>query len=44
MIATSSYNSDDDVSLGVDQEEAPTLTHDDGSSNAVPQRRGSVPS
>jgi len=46
MIAASSSSSDDDnnVSLGADQEEAPTSTHDVASFSVVPQRRGSVPS
>jgi hypothetical protein len=32
MITTNSSNSDDDMSLGADQEEAPALTHDTVSS------------
>ena len=44
MIVTSSSSSDDDVSLGVDQEKALASTHDAASSSAVPRRRGGVPS
>jgi hypothetical protein len=44
MVATSSSSSEDDMSLGVDQEEAPTPTRDATSSSAVSQRRGGVPS
>jgi hypothetical protein len=44
MIAASFSSSDDDVSLGADQEEAPASTHDATSSSAVPQRRGDVSS
>jgi len=32
------------VSLGAEEEEALVATHDAGSSSAVPQHRGSVPS
>jgi len=40
MIAASSSSCDDDnVSLGVDQEEAFALTHDAASSSAIPQRK-----
>jgi hypothetical protein len=44
MITTSSYSSDDDVSLGSNQEEAPALTYDAVSSSTVLKRRGGVPS
>ena len=46
LIAASSSSSDDDnnVSLGADQEKVPMSTRDAASSNAVSQRRGSVPS
>jgi len=44
MITTSSYSSDDDVSLGSNQEEAPASTHDVVSSSMVPKSRGGVPS
>jgi hypothetical protein len=44
MVATSSSSNDDDMSLGADQEEAPTPTRDAASSNAVSQRKGNVPS
>jgi hypothetical protein len=44
MVATSSCSSEDDMSLGVDQEEAPAPTRDATSSSAVSQRRGGVPS
>jgi hypothetical protein len=44
MVATSSSSSEDDMSLGVDQEEAPAPTRDATSSSAVSQRRGGVPS
>ena len=44
MITTSSYSSDDDVSLGFNQEEAPASTHDAVSSSTVPKRRGGIPS
>jgi len=36
MVATNSFSSDDDVSLGADQEEAPAATHEAASSSAVP--------
>jgi len=36
MVATNSFSSDDDVLLGVDQEEAPATTHEAASSSAVP--------
>jgi len=42
MVATSSSSSEDDMSLGVDQEESPVLTRDAASSRAVSQRRGGV--
>jgi len=35
MVAASSSSSEDDLSLGADQEEAPTPTHDVASSSAV---------
>jgi hypothetical protein len=38
MVATSSSSSEDDMSLGADQEEAPALTCDAASSSAVSQR------
>jgi hypothetical protein len=44
MVATSFSSSEDNMSLGADQEEAPTLTCDAASSSVVPQRRGDVPS
>jgi len=44
IVAASSSNSEDDLSLGANQEEAPAPTCDVASSNAVSQRRGSVPS
>jgi hypothetical protein len=44
MVAASSSSSEDELSLGADQEKAPTLTRDVASSSAVSQRRGSVPS
>jgi len=44
MITTSSFSSEDDISLSANQEEAPAATRDATSSNAVSQRRGGVPS
>jgi len=44
MVATSSSNSEDDMSLGADQEEAPMPTCDAASSSVIPQHRGGVPS
>jgi len=44
MVAACSSSSEDDLSLGADQEEAPAPTHDAASSSAVSQRKGSVPS
>jgi hypothetical protein len=44
MVAASSSSNEDDMSLGVDQEEAPAPTHDAASSSAVSHCRGSVPS
>jgi hypothetical protein len=44
MIATSSSSSEDDMSLGTNQEEALALTCDAASSSAISQRRGGVPS
>jgi len=47
MVAASSSSSEDDISLGASQEEAPTLpvsSTDAASSNGTLQRRGGVPS
>jgi len=44
MVEASSSSSVDDLSLGADQEEAPSPTRNTASSSMVPQRRGSVPS
>jgi hypothetical protein len=44
MVRASSSRSDDDVSLGADQEKAPATTHNATSSSVVPQRRGGIPS
>jgi hypothetical protein len=44
MIAASTSSSDDDVSLGADQEEVLASTHDAASFSVVSQRRGNVPS
>jgi len=47
MVAGSSSSSEDDISLGASQEEAPTLpapSTDAASSSASSQRRGGVPS
>jgi len=44
MVAASSSSSEDDMSLGADQKEAPTPTRDAASSSAVSQRKGDVPS
>jgi hypothetical protein len=44
MVAASSFNSEDDMSLGANQEEAPSPPTNAASSNTVSQRRGSVPS
>ena len=44
MVAASSSSSDDDLFLGADQEKAPALTRDAASSNAISQRKCSVPS
>ena len=44
MVAASSSSSEDDLSLGADQEEAPTPTHDATSLSTISQRRGDVPS
>jgi hypothetical protein len=44
MVAVSSSSNKDDMSLRVDQEEAPAPTRDAASSSVVSQRRGSVPS
>jgi hypothetical protein len=43
-VATSSSSSEDDMSLGADQEEAPAATRDATSSSMVSQCRGGVPS
>jgi hypothetical protein len=46
-VATSSFSSNDDISLGASQEEAPTPpapSTDVASSSATSQRRGGVPS
>jgi hypothetical protein len=43
-VATSSSSSEDDMSLGADQEEAPAATRDAISSSAVSQCSGGVPS
>jgi len=44
MITASSYSSDDDVSLGSNQEEASASTHDAISSSTIPKCRDGVPS
>jgi hypothetical protein len=44
MVAASSSSSEDDLSLCVDQEEAPAPTCDVASSNMIPQRKSGVPS
>jgi len=47
MVATSSSSSEDDISLGASQEEAPTPhapSTDAASSSCTSQRRGGVPS
>jgi hypothetical protein len=44
MVATSYSSSEDDMSLGAGQEEAPAPTCDVASSSAISQSRGSVPS
>jgi hypothetical protein len=44
MVATSSSSSEDDISLGASQEEAPVLSTDAASSSTVSQCRGGVPS
>ena len=43
-VAASSSSSEDDISLGANQEEAHVLSTDIASSNTLSQRRGSVPS
>jgi hypothetical protein len=43
-VAASSSSSEDEMSLGANQEEAPGPSIDAASSSAVSQRRGSVPS
>jgi hypothetical protein len=42
MVAARSSSSEDDLSLGADQEEAPAPTRDTASSSMVSQHRGSV--
>jgi hypothetical protein len=44
MVAASSSSSEDDMSLGADQGEAPVMTCNVASSSAVSQCRGGVPS
>jgi hypothetical protein len=44
MVTSSSSSSEDDMSLGANQEEAPTPNRDAASFSAVSQRRGDVPS
>jgi hypothetical protein len=44
MVATSSSSSEDDMSLGADQEEAPVPTRNAASSSVVSHRKGGVPS
>jgi len=44
MVTASSSSSEDGISLGASQKEAPALSTDDASSSAVSQRRGGVPS
>jgi hypothetical protein len=44
MIATSSSSSEDDMSLGTNQEEALALTCNAASSSAISQHRGGVSS
>ena len=44
MVATSYSSSEDDMSLGAGQEEAPAPSTDATSSSAVSQRRDGVPS
>jgi len=44
MVAASSSSSEDDISLGANQEEAPAPSADAASFSAVSQRRGGVPS
>ena len=44
MVTASSSSSEDDMSLGVDQEEAPTPTRDAASSSAVSQHKGGASS
>jgi len=43
IVAASSSSSEDDLSLGADQEEAPTLTHDAISSSIVSQCKSGEP-
>jgi hypothetical protein len=44
MVATSSSSSEDGISLGASQEEAPAPSTDASSSSAISKRRGVVPS
>jgi hypothetical protein len=44
MVATSSSSSEDDMSLGANQEKASAPTRDAASSSVVLQHRGGVPS
>jgi hypothetical protein len=44
MVAASSSSSEDDMSLGADQEEAPSPTCNAASSSVVSQRKDGVPS
>jgi hypothetical protein len=44
MVAASSFNSEEDVSLGADHSEESALICDATSSSVVSQRRGDVPS
>jgi len=42
MVAASSSSSEDDMSLGADQEESPAPTRDTASSSTILQRRSGV--
>jgi hypothetical protein len=44
MVAVSFSSSEDDISLGANQEEAPALSANAASFSTVSQRRGGVPS
>jgi hypothetical protein len=44
MVTTSSFSSEDDVSVGASQEEAPAPSTDAASSIAGSQRKGGMPS